>query len=56
LPEGVSIRKIFKIINKNEAPVTVPASEAELPPFNKKPAVREPLMTAFGEIVYQRAP
>jgi len=42
--EGISLRKIFKVINRHK-------DEEESPS-----KVKEPMMTSFGEVVYQRNP
>lgn len=49
LPEGVTIRKLFSVLGKQSLD-----GPDDLQPADKN-RPREPLMTPFGELVYQRA-
>ena len=49
LPEGVTIRKLFSVLNKPNQDVADDLQNAD------KSRPREPLLTPFGELVYQRS-
>lgn len=54
LPEGITMKKIFKIINQKEEDAQQETNTNQ-PTDEESKKKQEPLLTAFGEVVYQRS-